>query len=53
MRKTKHVKILGVLGVLQGFVSLTGWSESSCGTNATCAVSVESNVSLTATFDPS
>jgi hypothetical protein len=29
-----------------------GWSDVSCGANATCAVSVESGVSLTATFDP-
>jgi hypothetical protein len=31
----------------------SGWSDASCGANPTCVVSVESDVSLTATFDPS
>lgn len=29
----------------------SGWSDASCGTNPTCAIDVESGVSLTATFD--
>jgi hypothetical protein len=31
----------------------SGWSDASCGTNPTCAIEVESDVSLTATFDTS
>ena len=31
----------------------SGWSDPSCGSTPTCAIDVESDVSLTATFDPS
>jgi len=30
-----------------------GWSDPACGANPTCEVTVEDDVSLTATFDPS
>jgi hypothetical protein len=29
----------------------SGWSDASCGTNPVCAIDIESDVSLTATFD--
>jgi hypothetical protein len=31
---------------------LSGWSDPSCGTDTACAVTVESDVNLTATFEP-
>jgi Divergent InlB B-repeat domain len=32
--------------------SFTGWSDASCGANPTCPITVEADVSLTATFGP-